>query len=238
MNISIDKSETRGHANYGWLDTYHSFSFSSYFNQEKMGFGLLRVLNDDTVAPGSGFGLHSHSNMEIISIPLEGSLRHTDNTGNSEVINMNEVQLMSAGTYIQHSEFNASDTGPVNFFQIWIYPRKMNTEPHYEQMKFDPLERKNKFQTIVAPDANNALIIQQNAYLSFAEPDAGQILKYDIKIPGNGVYLILIEGEIEIDGNKLNRRDAAGITDTQNFEIRASADSFLLVIEIPMVRTS
>lgn len=231
----VHKAETRGHANHGWLNSYHSFSFANYYNPERMGFGLLRVLNDDEVAPAMGFGAHPHSNLEIISIPLSGTLAHQDSAGNSETIQTNEVQIMSAGTGITHSEFNHSKTEPVKFLQIWVFPKEEDIEPRYEQKSFKPEDRQNKLQTVISPDQNDdAVWINQNAWFTLGTLKAGFAEVYRLHLPDNGVYAFVLEGEVEIDGEKLSRRDGMGISGTDAIEIKASSDTELLLMEVPM----
>jgi redox-sensitive bicupin YhaK (pirin superfamily) len=200
-----------------------------------MGFGLLRVLNDDVVAPGMGFGTHPHDNMEIISIPLSGALEHKDSTGNREVIHTNDVQIMSAGFGLTHSEYNHSQTEQVNFLQIWVFPKEKDIEPRYEQKTFRPEDRVNKLQTVVSPDKNNGAVwINQEAWFSLGTLKSGFEEEYKLHKTGNGVYAFVLEGEVEIDGEKLNKRDGLGISDTDSFSIRASADAGLLLMEVPM----
>ncbi len=231
----IHKANTRGHANHGWLNSYHSFSFASYHNPQRMGFGLLRVLNDDEVAAGMGFGAHPHDNMEIVSIPLEGELAHKDSTGNSKTIQTNEVQIMSAGTGLTHSEFNNSKTNPVKFLQIWVFPKERNITPRYEQKAFKPEDRVNKLQTVVSPDKEGeAIWINQDAWFTLGSLKAGFSEEYNLHKPGNGVYAFVLEGEVEIDGETLGRRDGMGISDADAFKIKASGDAELLLIEVPM----
>ncbi len=211
MNKIIHKADSRGYADHGWLQSFHSFSFANYHNPEKVRFGLLRVLNDDIVAPGMGFGTHPHDNMEIVTIPLKGELAHQDSTGNKEVIKAGEVQIMSAGSGLTHSEFNNSKKEFVNLFQIWVFPKEKNITPRYDQKIFDPEERKNKFQIVVSPDEKDgALWINQDAYFTLGNFDEGNSVKYEIKKNGNGVYIMITEGSAEIDGEVLSRRDAIG----------------------------
>jgi redox-sensitive bicupin YhaK (pirin superfamily) len=235
MNTIIHRAGTRGHANHGWLDAWHSFSFAEYRDPQRMHFGLLRVLNDDTVSAGMGFGTHPHDNMEIVTIPLEGALEHRDSTGGNGVIQKNEVQVMSAGSGLQHSEFNHSKTEAVKLFQIWVFPKIRNVKPGYDQRAFSPEERKNRWQVVAGgKDAPEALQINQDAYFSLSNIDAGKTLDYKIVHPGNGAYLMLISGKIEVGGETLERRDAIGITDTNNFPVKALDASELLVVEVPM----
>ncbi|MBJ6118631.1 pirin family protein [Pontibacter sp. BT310] len=231
----IHKANTRGRANHGWLDSHHTFSFAGYYSPERMNFGLLRVLNDDIVAPGMGFGAHPHDNMEIISIPLSGELAHQDSTGNKKVIRTNDVQIMSAGSGLTHSEFNNSKTDHVNFLQIWVFPKEQNIKPRYEQKTFNPAERQNKLQTVVSPEKDaESIWINQDAWFTLGTLKSGFTEEYQLHQNGNGVYAFLLEGEVEIDGEKLNKRDGMGISDTQTITIKATSDAELLLMEIPM----
>lgn len=234
-NKVIHRADTRGHANHGWLDSYHTFSFARYHNPERMGFGLLRVLNDDVVAPGMGFGAHPHDNMEIVSIPLSGTLAHQDSTGNSKTIQTNEVQIMSAGTGLTHSEFNYSKTEPVKFLQLWVFPKERDIKPRYEQKAFNPEDRLNKLQTVVSPDQNeDALWINQDAWFSLGTLKSGFSGEYRLHKSGNGVYAFVLVGEAEIAGEKLSRRDGMGISGTDALDIKTSSDAELLLMEVPM----
>lgn len=236
MKTILHKAKTRGHANHGWLDSYHSFSFASYFNPDRMNFGMLRVLNDDVVKPSMGFGTHPHRDMEIISIPLKGALSHKDSMGNKRSIEVGEVQAMSAGTGITHSEFNDSKTEDVNFLQIWIIPEAQGVEPRYFQKEFNEEERQNQFQTLVSPLRNpvdGSLLINQNASIKMVDLQESKELTYDYAV-GSGVYYFLIDGEVAIDDQVLEKRDAIGIWDTNKSSIRAIKTSKLLAIEVPM----
>lgn len=234
MKTIFHPAESRGHANHGWLDTYHSFSFAGWFNPEKIHFGALRVLNDDLVDIGEGFGTHPHENMEIVSIPLQGVLRHKDSTGAHGDIAVNEVQIMSAGTGVRHSEFNGSELDAVNFLQIWVFPKLQNIRPRYDQKRFDPQERRNKWQILASPDdKDNALWINQDAIFARTDLSSETSIEYTCKFAGNCVYLFLIDGCVEIGGQKLNRRDAIGISEANQFEIKAISPSDLLAIEVP-----
>ena len=231
----IHKADTRGSFDYGWLKTYHTFSFSSYYDPERVNFGMLRVMNDDFVAPGQGFGTHPHNDMEIVTIPLDGALAHKDSTGSEGVIYPDEVQIMSAGKGIRHSEYNHLQDGTSNFLQLWIFPDKKGHEPRYNQKHFDPAERKNKFQFIVTPEKNeNNLWLNQDAYLSLTNLEKSKSLNYKIHTKGNGVYLFLVDGKISIEDNVLMKRDGIGIWDTEEFSITANEDSHILSIEVPM----
>lgn len=235
MKTTLHKADTRGKADHGWLNSHHTFSFASYHNPERVKFGLLRVLNDDIVQPGEGFGTHPHDNMEIISIPLKGALAHKDSTGNEHVINTGDVQIMSAGSGLYHSEYNASKKDAVNFLQIWVFPKERDIEPRYDQKTYNAEDRKNKFQVVVSPEKNSgSLWINQDSYFSLADLEKGSSVNYDVKNPGNGVYLFLIEGSINAGGIQMDKRDGLGIEDTDSLEITAMENSQLLVIEVPM----
>lgn len=235
MNKIFHPANERGYFDHGWLKTYHSFSFANWYSPQKIHFGKLRVLNDDWVAPAEGFGKHPHDNMEIVTIPLNGSLAHKDSMGHQENIKPNEVQVMSAGTGITHSEFNASDSENVELLQIWVFPNRSGHKPRYDQKYFDPSERKNKLQTIVSPDKNaNLLWLNQDAYFNLGDFEKGKTISYKIHNENNGVYIFNIEGKIKIFDETLNRRDALGIWEIESFEISAEEDSKFLLIEIPM----
>jgi quercetin 2,3-dioxygenase len=237
MKTEFHSAAERGHADHGWLNTYHNFSFASYFNPVRERFGCLRVLNDDTVAGGTGFDIHPHNNMEIISIPTRGALEHSDSMGNMQVIESGEVQVMSAGTGLFHSEYNASSSDPVCFFQIWIFPRAKGATPRYEQRRIPNPLPLNEAVTLVTPDNRQepeALWIGQDAYLSMVRIEKGKRMSYPVRIPGNGVFAFCIEGEAEIAGIRTGQRDAAGISETNAFEYEALSDSQLLFIEVPM----
>lgn len=236
MNTVLHKASQRGFANHGWLRATHSFSFANYYDTEKMHFGKLRVLNDDVVAPSRGFDLHPHQDMEIITIPLSGALRHADNVGNEEVISTGEVQVMSAGSGIWHSEYNASETDDLNLFQIWIFTNKKKLKPRYDQKKFDETERIGNWQLLVSPNGqNNSLSINQNAYISIIESNGDAETTYQLKEQGNGVYFMLIDGKVQIDEHLLEKRDAAGIWNfIESLDINFRESSKLLAIEVPM----
>ncbi len=235
MKTILHKANERGHANHGWLDSYHSFSFAGFYDPEKIHFGALRVLNDDTVKGGNGFGKHPHDNMEIVSIPLNGDLKHEDTTGRKEVIRQNDVQIMSAGSGIAHSEFNANTDKEVKFLQIWVFPKEKNIAPRYEQKTFKPEERQNKLQTVVAPNSGEAVYINQDAWFSLGNFDQGFATGYTLNKAGNGVYAFVLEGEVSINGNKLNKRDALGVWETSSIDIKAETKAELLLIEVPML---
>ena len=238
MKTIIHKAENRGFANHGWLQANHSFSFANYHNPEKMQFGALRVLNDDIIAPKMGFGTHPHDNMEIITIPLNGSLKHRDSMHNEwQIIEAGEVQIMSAGSGLQHSEINGSQDGYLSLFQIWIMPNKQNVEPRYGQKRFEANGRKNQLQTLVTSideDFEGSLKIHQDAVISRIDLDKNQPFDYHLKSKNHGVYLMAIHGEVIVNGKKLNTRDAIGISETENFTVKASEESEILFIEVPM----
>lgn len=236
MKTVLFKEETRGHANHGWLDSKHTFSFARYFNPARMGFGLLRVVNDDKVIGGEGFGVHPHDNMEIVSIPLSGSLAHKDSMGHEEVIKSGEVQVMSAGTGITHSEYNANYDQDVRFFQIWVFPRAQGLQPRYDQKEFDFTKKHNDLTLIVSPDSEDeSLWVNQDVWFSLGEFDNEKSKTYDVKRKENGVFAMVIEGEFEVAGTKLSRRDAIGIYDTDSFDIKSLSDNGrILLIDVPM----
>ena len=235
MKTVFHKASERGHADHGWLNAHHSFSFASYYNPEKMHFGLLRVLNDDIVAPGMGFGTHPHDNMEIVTIPLKGTLEHKDSMGNTGVIRPHEIQAMSAGSGITHSEYNHSKTEEINLLQIWVFPKEHNIKPRYDQLVFTDESKNGKFKTIVAPvKSGDVMWINQDAYFSLGKFKAGSSVNYKIQNKGNGAYVFIIEGEIKIENNTLEKRDALGIWETDNFKIDITKDAEVLVIDVPM----
>ena len=237
MKTELHPASDRGHAKYDWLDTYHSFSFATYFNPAREQFGCLRVLNDDTVAGGTGFDLHPHNNMEIITIMLEGALEHRDSMGNVQVINPGEVQVMSAGTGIFHAEYNHSETDDAGLFQIWIFPRKKGLKPRYDQKFFDESDTKNQLVTLVTPDNDqneSSLWIHQDAYISTINLEKKHDFEYKVRIPGNGVFIMVTEGKISINDHILNRRDAIAVSETDSIAIEAVENSKVLYIEVPM----
>ena len=235
MNIMIHKSESRGHANHGWLDTYHTFSFGMYHEPSRIHFGMLRVLNDDFVIGGAGFGKHNHDNMEIISIPLQGSLAHSDSTGNEGVISTGDVQIMSAGSGIQHAEYNASETELVNFLQLWIIPKEKNIQPRYDQLSFTKEQLRNQLRPIVsATEKEGTLWINQDAELYLGEFDASIEISHDIKSANHGIYIFVIEGSLTIGDITLNKRDGLGIYDTDSVLATVHKHSKLLLIEVPI----
>ncbi len=237
MKTELHPAAERGHASHGWLDTYHSFSFATYFNPSREQFGCLRVLNDDTVAGGTGFDLHPHNNMEIISIVSQGALEHRDSMGNIQVINSGEVQVMSAGTGIYYAEYNHSETEPIRFFQIWIFPREKGLRPRYDQAFIESNVGSGELVTLVTPDnrqVDGALWIHQDAYISTLQIDVNQSFEYVIHIPGNGVFVMVTEGIAEISNQVLNQRDAIAVSETESFRVQATGSSRLLFIEIPL----
>lgn len=236
MKSVLHKADTRGHADHGWLNSYHTFSFAGYHDPERIHFGALRVLNDDTVAGGMGFGKHPHDNMEIISIPVSGDLEHQDNMGHKQVIRPGDVQVMSAGTGIQHSEKNRNNDREVRFFQIWVFPNKKNVKPRYDQKSFPDTEKHNKLLTVVSPVGTNdgGVQIHQDAWFSLGKLDKGFHSNYILKNKANGVYAFVIEGDVTINNQKLSRRDGLGITDADELSIQADSDSDLLLMEVPV----
>lgn len=234
-NTVLHKADTRGHANHGWLDSWHSFSFASYYNPERMHFGVLRVLNDDTVESGMGFGTHPHDNMEIISIPLEGDLEHKDSMGNVAVIRNGDIQVMSAGTGISHSEYNRNKESLVKFLQIWVFPNKRNVTPRYDQITLNLADRKNKLQQILSPNPDDEGVwIHQDAWFHLADFDQGVATDYAIKKSGNGVYAFVLKGDITINDQPLKTRDGLGIWDTDKISIKADSHAEFLLMEVPM----
>lgn len=234
MKTVVHKSETRGYYDYGWLKTRHTFSFNRYYNPERMNFGALRVLNDDIVAGGEGFGTHPHDNMEIISIPIKGIMAHKDSTGHEQTIKPGEVQIMSAGTGLTHSEYNFSGDEDLNFLQIWIFPEKRNIKPRYDQKAFPVSGRNNSMLTVVGPEDNATLWINQKAWLSLGHRKEEGHLDYMIRKPGHGVYLFVIEGQVKTGEITLNRRDGAGIYDTDSLDIETAGNTEVVLIEVPM----
>lgn len=234
-NMVYHKADSRGVAHHSWLKSYHTFSFANYYNPDRMRFGVLRVLNDDEVAGGSGFSTHPHDNMEIISIPLEGDLEHTDNMGNVAVIRSGDVQVMSAGTGIKHSEFNKSQDEPVKFLQIWLFPDKKNVAPRYDQMTLNPANRKNRFQMIINPyQQGSGIWIHQNAWFYLGDFDASTSVTQKINRQGNGIYIFLLNGSIEVNGQVLNTRDGLGLWNTDKADIRLLKHSEILLMDVPM----
>ncbi len=235
-NTVLHKAESRGHANHGWLDSHHTFSFANYHNPERMHFGVLRVLNDDRVDAGKGFGRHPHDNMEIISIPLEGDLEHQDSMGNTAVIKKGDIQVMSAGTGIFHSEYNKNKDRLTKFLQIWVYPNKRNVTPRYDQISLKLSDRHNKLQQILSPNANDEGVwIHQDAWFHLGTFDKDKKVDYDLKKKGNGIYAFVIKGDFQIGNIEVNERDGLGIWNTSTIDIKAkSQDAEILLMEVPM----
>ncbi len=234
MKTILHTANSRGHAQFDWLNSYHSFSFGSYYNAERMQFGALRVLNDDTVKQGMGFSKHPHDNMEIVSIPLSGDLHHKDSTGRDEIIRQHDVQIMSAGSGIAHSETNANSDKEVKFLQLWVMPKEINITPRYEQKSFRPEDRLNQILTVVAPDDDKAVWINQDAWFSLANFSANFSADYHFHKKGNGVYVFVLKGKVIINEQVLATRDGYGIWDTENIHINAETDADILLIEVPM----
>tara|TARA_B100000809_G_scaffold264863_1_gene321923 strand:- start:4989 stop:5867 length:879 start_codon:yes stop_codon:yes gene_type:complete len=237
MNTVIHKAETRGNANHGWLNSHHSFSFANYHNPERMNFGALRVLNDDQVKEGMGFGTHPHDNMEIISIPLEGDLEHKDSMGNITVIKEGDVQVMSAGTGITHSEYNKNKDKEVKFLQIWVFPKEKNVTPRYDQISIKDIEKDNEFYQVVSPNKDEqGVLINQDAWFHLGKFTKGNSDEYKINKTGNGVYAFILEGEVEISNEKLSKRDGIGIWNTESISLKATENARVLLMEVPMNR--
>ncbi len=235
MKSVLHKAATRGHADHGWLNSWHSFSFAGYHDPQRMNFGALRVLNDDTVAGGMGFGRHPHDNMEIISIPLEGDLEHQDDTGIKAIIRKGDVQIMSAGTGIAHSEKNARANEAVKFLQIWVFPKLRNIKPRYDQKTFVASDTKNILRTVVAPEGEGeGVTINQAAWFSLGSLDAGVELTYDLKQEGNGIYIFLLEGQLAVGDTLLDRCDGLGLWETSSITISAQTGAEVLIMEVPM----
>ena len=234
MKMVLDKANSRGYANHGWLKTYHTFSFANYYNPKRVHFGMLRVLNDDTVAPSEGFDTHPHKNMEVISIPLRGYLRHGDSIQNSEVITPGDILVMSAGTGILHSEFNDSPEQQLEFLQIWVFPREENTKPHYRSYDIRSTQKKNELGLILSPNGDAPASINQDAWFSMGALDAGIVKEYKLHSKENGVYLFVIEGEVEINNTVLSKRDGAGFWEIDSLTIEVLKNSTVLLMEVPM----
>lgn len=231
----IHRHDTRGEANHSWLKSWHTFSFAEYYNPERMNFGALRVLNDDFIAPGMGFGTHPHKDMEIITIPLSGALQHKDSMGNIEIIRKGEVQIMSAGTGIRHSEFNASSIEEVTLLQIWVFPEKEGITPRYEQKDFSSIDKKNKLLPIVSPDRKEgSVLINQKAYFYLGEIEEGKVVSYKKTSPNQGIYVFVISGEVILNDTQLASRDAAGMDDQDEVSIKALSHSEILIMEVPL----
>ncbi|WP_046756095.1 pirin family protein [Kordia jejudonensis] len=236
MNTILHKADTRGDANHGWLHSKHTFSFANYYNPERMNFGVLRVLNDDTVSESKGFGTHPHKDMEIVSIPLEGDLKHEDNMGNKTIIRSGDIQVMSAGTGVMHSEYNNNPDAHVKFLQIWIIPNKQSVEPRYDQITLNQEDRKNKIQQILSPNADDAGVwVHQNAWFNMTSLDKGKEVQYNLNdTKNNGVYVFVLKGDATINGQPLNQRDGFGIWDVETLNIEADNDTEILLMEVPM----
>ena len=235
MKKVFHPASSRGAADHGWLQAKHSFSFANYYNSERVQFGALRVLNDDIIAPGMGFGTHPHDNMEIITIPLDGALEHKDSMDNIGVIETDEIQVMSAGSGVYHSEYNKNKDQSVSLLQIWVFPNKKNVTPRYDQKNIKDLKKVNSFYPIVTPNQNGpGMWIHQDAWFHLGEFDKETRINYNIKKKGNGVYAFLIDGSVKIDGESLEKRDALGVWDTENFELLANQSSRILLIEVPL----
>ena len=237
MKTTFHKSTDRGHANHGWLDSHHSFSFAHFYDPLKINFGALRVLNDDIVQGGMGFGTHPHDNMEIISIPLSGDLEHKDSMGNTGAIRENDVQIMSAGSGIQHSEYNKNKDRLVNFLQIWVFPKKRNITPRYDQRTLNPGDRVNKLQVIVSPlgSDDDSVKINQDAWFALADLEKEKSVNYDLHDKTHGVYVFVIDGDVTVNGTKLNKKDGLGVSETESLSITADTNSKVLLMEVPMM---
>jgi quercetin 2,3-dioxygenase len=236
MSTILYPASERGHVSLGWLESFHSFSFGAYHDPGKMHFGTLRVVNDDSIAGGGGFGAHPHDNMEIVTIPLEGRLSHKDSTGHEGVIRKGDVQIMSAGTGIRHSEYNASSTEYAKLLQIWVFPKLKNIQPVYGQKTFDLEDRRNKWQVVVSPEpAEEGLNINQDARFALADLETGKSIQFRMKWKNSGLYLFVIDGSVKSSGETLLKRDALGITETDFVNIEAISDSQLLAIEVPLI---
>ena len=231
----LHKAATRGHATLGWLDSYHTFSFANYYNPDRVQFGKLRVLNDDTVAPGMGFGTHRHENMEIISIPLSGDLEHKDSMGTTAVIKEGEIQVMSAGTGIFHSEYNKNKDKEVKFLQIWVLPNQQDVTPRYDQIEINSMLKPNTFSQILSPNSSDQGVwIHQDAWFHIGTFDTSSDTKYDLKKEGNGVYAFMLEGSAQIEGQSLDKRDGLGLWSIDSIEVKAHEGARILLMEVPM----
>jgi len=236
MKTILHKAETRGHANHGWLNTYHTFSFANYYNPERIHFGMLRVLNDDYIEAGEGFGMHPHDNMEIITIPLLGNVEHKDSMGNSGIITTGEIQVMSAGTGVFHSEFNPNRDKPTQLLQIWVFPNKKNVNPRYDQISLSSIEKKNELYQILSPNVDDQGVwIHQNAWFSLGNFDHEKTVIYPTHRPESGVYLFVIEGNAKVSGTELGRRDGLGVSNTTEIPVKVEKGTKLLIMEVPMV---
>ncbi len=235
MNHVLHRADTRGHAKHGWLESYHSFSFASYYSPERMHFGALRVLNDDTVAPAMGFGTHPHDNMEIISIPLQGDLEHKDSMGTVAVIKEGDIQVMSAGTGIKHSEYNKNSDREVKFLQIWVIPKERDVTPRYDQISLQEIEQANTLYQILSPHTEDQGVwIHQDAWFHMGRFTGDISENYSVRKPGNGVYFFVLDGKLEVEGHSLGQRDALGIWDTDSIQLQSLGHSQVLLMEVPM----
>lgn len=235
MKTVLHPAATRGHANHGWLDSHHTFSFANYYNPERMNFGVLRVLNDDVVAPNMGFNRHPHDNMEIISIPLSGDLEHKDSMGNTAVIKQGDVQVMSAGTGVFHSEKNKNSDKEVRFLQIWVFPKQKGVTPRYDQVALRSIMAPNQFNQVLSPNPNDQGVwVHQDAWFHMGDFTSGKSVKYHLKKPGNGVYAFVLEGEVTMNGQSLGKRDGYGMWEMESFDMTASTDAKVLLMEVPM----
>lgn len=235
MKTIIHKADTRGFADHGWLKSFHTFSFAGYYDPQRIHFGALRVLNDDTIAGGTGFGTHPHDNMEIISIPLSGDLEHQDSMGNRSVIREGDIQVMSAGTGVRHSEYNKNKDKECKFLQIWVFPREKDLEPRYDQISLKDLYKNNSLYQVLSPDKNGQGVwINQDAWFHLGNLSSGTKVEYILKGKNHGVYLFLLEGNVRVGESELKRRDGMGITEAESFELTAEDNSRLLLMEVPM----
>ncbi|EAY24957.1 pirin family protein [Microscilla marina] len=235
MNTVLHKADTRGHANHGWLDSHHTFSFANYYNPNRMNFGVLRVLNDDVVSAGRGFGTHPHDNMEIISIPLAGNLEHKDSMGTTSVIKEGDIQVMSAGTGVYHSEYNQNKDEEVRFLQIWVFPNTQNVTPRYDQISLQAIEKHNAFYQILSPNKDDQGVwVHQDAWFNMGKFDKGTKDTYQLNKATNGVYAFVLEGEVTISGQQLSKRDGFGVWNTPQIEVEANKAAKVLLMEVPM----
>ena len=236
-NFVYHPAQSRGFADHGWLQTHHTFSFGQYYDRDRMGFGVLRVLNDDTVQGGMGFGTHPHDNMEIISIPLEGDLEHRDSMGNTTVIRHGDIQVMSAGRGVLHSEYNGNPDRLVKFLQIWVFPNRRNVEPRYDQITLEPEKRHNRFQQILSPNPDDEGVwIHQEAWFHLGQFDAGTSSVYELKRQTHGVYVFVLKGDVHVETHQLHERDGLGLSQTERIQLKADAPAEILLMEIPMHR--
>lgn len=234
-NTVLHKADSRGHADHGWLQTSHSFSFADYYDADRMGFGALRVINDDTIAPGMGFGTHPHANMEIITIPLEGDLEHRDSMGNGTIIRSGDIQVMSAGTGIRHSEFNPNADTQTKLLQIWVLPNRQNVTPRYDQITLKQEDSENKFEQILSPDpSDSGTWIHQDAWFHLGTFETGMIPEYALRKPGNGVYIFVISGDVEVEGVTLHARDGLGVWESESISMKILSNARVLIMEVPM----